>query len=258
MKFLLSRSRNWKHLDNSYSLISTDITRSKSVKFYLSAAYHGRFCFGGLGILLQSPKIYNKKDIVLITPEKKIDDNEIFTDTRKTCFATNAISVFSFFSFWSISVFDFCVNRQFIWGKNEISELQKLSWCPPTWTRSSCKLARQQKEKIDTKWYETCNPIDAYLNFSFFFCDQSVLWTDVKSACRSNDLPFELKCTFAYAESKSRVIFNSSIFMVHVGLKKKIEWSTHYPRLFIHAARTCSFNIIYSNPQKQFTNQSFY
>ena len=89
------------------------ITRSKSVKFYLSAAYHGRFCFGGpwkivqcllktaqsnsvRGILLQSPKINNKKDIVLITPEKKIDDNEIFTDTRKTCFATNAISVFSF------------------------------------------------------------------------------------------------------------------------------------------------------------------
>ena len=51
------------------------------------------------GILLQSPKIYNKKDIVLITPEKKIDDNEIFTDTRKTCFATNAISAFSFFKF---------------------------------------------------------------------------------------------------------------------------------------------------------------
>ena len=53
--------------------------------------------------------------------------------------------------------------------------------------------------------------------FSFFF-DQSVLWTDVKSARRSNDLPFELKCTFADAASKLRVIFNSSIFMVHVGL----------------------------------------
>ena len=45
--------------------------------------------------------------------------------TRGRRFATNTISVFSFFQFGSISVFDFCVDRQFIWGKNEISEKEK-------------------------------------------------------------------------------------------------------------------------------------